>query len=93
MDRCKKKEAAARVAAQPPTYEITLKNVDQPGLGDVLKDPKPLAKAAFEFPSIDSDQKNAGDMADDIILREVENILVDYIKLSLGRANDIMVKR
>jgi hypothetical protein len=51
-------------------------------LGDALKDPKPLAKAALEFPSIDGDQKNDGDVADDIILREAENILADYIKLS-----------
>jgi carboxyl-terminal processing protease len=89
----RKEQRAARVAAQPPTYEITLKNVDQPGLGDALKDPKPLAKAALEFPSIDGDQKNDGYVADDIILREAENILVDYIKLSLDRENGIMVKR
>jgi len=78
----RKKERAARVATQPPTYEMTLKNVDNPGLGDALKDPKPLAKAALEFPLIDGDQKNDGDLADDIILREAENILADYIKLS-----------
>jgi carboxyl-terminal processing protease len=89
----RKKERAAQVAAQPPTYEITLKNVDQPGLGDALKNPKPLAKAAREFPSIDDDQKNDVDAANDIILREAENILVDYIKLSLDGANGIMVKR
>jgi len=89
----RKKERAARVAAQPPTYEITLKDVDQAGLGDALKDPKPLAKAALELPSIDGDQKNDADVADDIILREAENILVDYIKLSLDGANGLMVKR
>jgi carboxyl-terminal processing protease len=89
----RKKDRAARVAAQPPTYEITLKNVDQPGLGEALKDPKPLAKATFEFASIDGDQKNDRDVADDIILREAQNILVDYIKLSLDGANGIMVKR
>jgi carboxyl-terminal processing protease len=89
----RKKQRATRVAAQPPTYEITLKNVDNPGLGEALKDPKPLAKAALEFPSIDGDQKNDGDVADDIILREAENILVDYIKVSLDGANGTMVKR
>jgi hypothetical protein len=46
-----------------------------------------------EFPSIDGDQKNDRDAADDIILRETENILVDYIKLSLDSANGIVVKR
>jgi carboxyl-terminal processing protease len=89
----RKKERAARVTAQPPTFEISLKNVDKPGLGDSLKDSKPLAKPAVEFPSIDGDQKNDRDAADDIILRETENILVDYIKLSLDSANGIVVKR
>jgi carboxyl-terminal processing protease len=89
----RKKERAARVTAQPPTFEISLKNVDKPGLGDALKDSKPLAKAAVEFPSIDGDQQNDRDGADDIILRETENILVDYIKLSLDSANGIVVKR
>jgi carboxyl-terminal processing protease len=89
----RKKERATRIATRPPTYEITLKNVDKPGLGDALKDPKPLAKAAVEFSSIDGDQTNDRDAADDIILWETENILVDYSKLSLGSANGIVVKR
>jgi carboxyl-terminal processing protease len=89
----RKKERATRLAAQPPTYEITLKNVDQPGLGEALKDPKPLAKATLEFPSIDRDQKNDSDAADDITLREAQNILVDCIELSLDGANGTMVKR
>jgi carboxyl-terminal processing protease len=89
----RKKERDARIAAQPPTYEITLKNVDKPGLGDALNDQKPLAKGPLESPSIDGDQKNDRDAADDIILRETENILVDYIKLSLDSANGIVVKR
>src|SRR5499427_561100 len=65
----RKKERATRIAAQPPTYEISLKNVDKPGLGDALKDPKPLAKVPVEFSSIDGDQKSDGDTADDIVLR------------------------
>ena len=89
----RKKERTGRVTAQPTTYEITLKNVDQPGLGEALKDPKRLTKATLELPSIDGDQKNDRDVADDIILREAQNILVDYIKLSLDGANGIMVKR
>jgi carboxyl-terminal processing protease len=90
----RKKERAARVAAKPPTYEITLKNVDKPGLGDALKDPKPLAKAGLEFPSIDGNQNgDDASAADDIVLREAQNILADYVKLSLGGANGILVKR
>ena len=89
----RKKERTGRVTAQSTTYEITLKNVDQPGLGEALKDPKRLTKATLELPAIDGDQKNDRDVADDIILRETQNILVDYIKLSLDGANGIMVKR
>jgi C-terminal peptidase (prc) len=90
----RKKERAARVAAQPATYEITLKNVDRPGPGDALKNPKPLAKATLEFPTIDGDQNgDDASAADDIVLREAQNILADYIKLSAHGANGIMVKR
>jgi carboxyl-terminal processing protease len=88
------KDRAAHITAQPPTYEITLKNVDKPGLGDPLKNPRPLAKAAVEFPAIDGDDNNDKAIAaDDIILREAENILADYIKLSLDGSNSIVVKR
>jgi carboxyl-terminal processing protease len=89
-----KKNRAARVAAQPPTYEITLKNVGKPGLGDPLKNPRPLAKAAVEFPTSDGNENgDETSAADDILLREAQNILADYIKLSSGDANGIMVKR
>jgi carboxyl-terminal processing protease len=88
------KDRAAHITAQPPTYEITLKNVDKPGLGDPLKNPRPLAKAAVEFPAIDGDENSdKASTADDIILREAENILADYIKLSLDGSNSIVVKR
>ena len=89
-----KKNRDARVAAQPPTYEITLKNVDKPGLGDSWKNPRPPAKAAVEFPTSDGNE-NADETsaADDILLREAQNILADYIKLSSGDTNGIMVKR
>jgi hypothetical protein len=80
--------------AQPPTYDITLQSVDKPGLGQALKNPKPLAQAEGEFLAIDGDQK--GDdtrAADDIVLREAQNILADYIKLSSAGANGMMVNR
>ena len=90
----RKKERAARVSTQPSTYEITLKNVDAPGLGAPLKNPKPLAKAAVEFPTAEGDtQADEGRFADDILLREAQNILVDYIKLSSGGANSLIVNR
>ncbi len=89
-----KKERAARVSTQPATYEITLKNVDAPGLGAPLKNPKPLAKAAVEFPTTESDTRaDEGRFADDILLREAQNILGDYIKLSSGGAKSLIVNR
>jgi carboxyl-terminal processing protease len=90
----RKKQRAARVATQPPTYEITLRNVDAPGLGAPLKNPKPLAKAAVEFPTAKGDtEADEVRFADDILLREVRNILVDYIKLSSAGANSLVVNR
>jgi carboxyl-terminal processing protease len=88
----RKKERAARAAIQPPTYEITLKNVDAPGLEAPLKHPKLLAKAAVEFPTVEGGtQTDDAGFGDDVILREAENILVDYIKLSSGGANSLIV--
>jgi hypothetical protein len=87
----RKKERSARAPTQPPTYEITLKNVDAPGLGAPLKHPKLLAKAALEFPTaeVDTAADDAG-FGDEVILREAENILVDYIKISSGGANSLI---
>jgi carboxyl-terminal processing protease len=90
----RKKERAARITTQPPTYEITLQSVDKPGLGQALKHPKPLAKADVELPATDDDQKGDDTRAsDDIVLREAQNILADYIKVSSGGANGTIVKR
>ena len=88
----RKKERAARAAIQPPTYEITLKNVDAPGLGAPLKHPKLLAKAAVEFPTVEGGtQTDDAGFGDDVILREAENVLVDYIKISSSGANSLIV--
>ena len=83
-----------RIATQPPTYEITLKNVDASGLGATLKNSKPLAKAAVDFPRAEGDPLAYDEgFGDNVILREAENILVDYIKLSSGEANTLVVNR
>ncbi len=90
----RKKERAARAATQPPTFEITLKNADSPGLGTPLKNPKLLAKAAVEFPTAEGDTvADDARLGDEVILRGAENILVDYIKLSSGEANSLIVDR
>jgi len=88
------KERAAGAATQPPTYEITLKNVDALGLGAPLKHPKLLAKAAVESPTVKGEtQADDVGFEDEVILREAEDILVDYIKLSSGEANSLIVDR
>ena len=52
------------------------------------------SQAALEFPSIDGDQSgDDASAANDIVLREAQNTLADYIMLSLGGANGILVKR
>jgi carboxyl-terminal processing protease len=90
----RKKERAARAATLPPTYEITLKNVDAPGLGAPLKHPKLLAKAAVEIPAVEGDTQGDDEgFGDDVTLREAENILVDYIKLSSGGVDSLIVNR
>jgi carboxyl-terminal processing protease len=90
----RKKERPARAATQPPTYEITLKNVDAPGLGAPFKHPKLLAKAVVEIPTVEGDtQADDAGFGDEATLREAENILVDYIKVSSGGANSLIVNR
>jgi len=87
------KARTARATTPPPTYEITLKNVDSPGLGEPLKNPKLLVKPATEFPAGEADTENEARSVDDNILRETHNILADYIKLSSGRTNGVVVER
>lgn len=79
------KQAVQSSAAQtPPTYDITLKNVDTPGLPTVRK-PTPIAKAETDKTPKNDDLKiepgaGAVDSGADIVLREAENILADYIR-------------
>jgi carboxyl-terminal processing protease len=89
-----KKDRANHPVAQSPTYEVTLKNIDKPGLGDPLKNPKPLAKGAIESPAADGDvEAEEARSANDILLREAQHILTDYIRLSSEGTNDPLVKR
>jgi len=90
----RKKDRAARTIAPPPTYEITLKSIDKPGLGEPLKNPKPLAKGAIEFPAADGDAgADEARSTDDILLGEAEHILTDYITLSSEGTNAPVVRR
>jgi carboxyl-terminal processing protease len=78
-----KKERLARAAKPIPAYEVTLKNVDQPGLKDLYKPKKPTVDP-------DADPEAVTDAADDtaiadIILEEAQRILVDYSLLLKGQ--------
>ncbi len=81
----RKKARADRAEVQPPIYEITLKNIATPGLGEPMKDPKPIGSK--RAPKIS--QPGAGDeedadestAADDLLLREAQRILADYSDL------------
>lgn len=77
-----KKERLARASKTPPAYEVTLKNLGKPGLGDPVKPKTPVAN-----PDDDPDDSlDSTDVthADDLILREAQRILVDYSGLLNG---------
>ncbi len=79
-----KEARIARATPAPDTYEITLKTVGKPGLGEIKKPepPKPDPNAD----DADPDFAGLADMpADDIVLREAERILLDYANLLKGR--------
>ena len=73
-----KKERLARATAPPAAYQVTLKDVARPGLGEPVKPKAPRIDP-------DADAEPAADIAaapaDDIILNEAEHILLDYTSL------------
>jgi len=69
-----KQEHLARAVAPPAAYQVTLKDVSNPGLGEQVK-----PKAPHIDPDADADTPaEAATPAEDIILREAERILLDY---------------
>ncbi len=83
-----KKARLARNESPPVAYEVTLKNVSKPGLGDPVK---PDAQAKDADPDSDEDPELAGAPAEDIILDEAKNILIDYS--ALLKANPVVSQR
>ncbi len=79
-----KKQRLARATTPPVAYEITLKNVSKPGLGDPVK-PK--------APAVDPDNTDGigSASAEDIVLEEAQNILTDYA--SLLKAQPVVSQR
>ncbi len=72
-----KKARLARGTTPPPAYEVTLKNYQLAGLGDPVKPKEPVA--AMDSDSNEETEPKAP--AEDIILREAQNILIDYAGL------------
>jgi carboxyl-terminal processing protease len=77
-----KKARLARATTPPAAYEVTLKNVNKPGLGDPVK-----PKAPVIDPNADPEDNAEASAAptDDIVLKEAQNILVDYASLLQGQ--------
>jgi carboxyl-terminal processing protease len=78
-----KKERLARATPQPATYELTLKNISKPGPGDPVKADKPATDP--DAGDDDAAPETTSVAANDIILREARNILVDYASLLKGQ--------
>ena len=76
-----KKERLARAAKPPAAYEVTLKSVDTPGLGDLVKPKQP----EIEIDPETDDETAAAAPTEDIILHEAQKILLDYGNLLKGR--------
>ncbi|MES2439466.1 MAG: carboxy terminal-processing peptidase [Verrucomicrobiota bacterium] len=74
-----KKERLARATPPPPAYEVTVRNASKPGLGDLAKPKTPPVD-----PDADADEITTAP-ADDIILQEAQNILLDYSSLLRGQ--------
>lgn len=76
-----KKERLARAPKPPAAYEVTLKNVTKPGLGDPVKPKKP----EIEIDPEADDETAAAAPVEDVILHEAQNILLDYSNLLKGQ--------
>ena len=77
-----KKARLARNTSPPVAYEVTLKNVSKPGLVDLVKPKTPVMD-----PDADVDSElgaNAAPMQD-VVMKEAQNILIDYAALLKGQ--------
>jgi carboxyl-terminal processing protease len=82
----REKQLASLQAAQPVTYEITLKNVAAPSLTRAAPPKnKAAAKRASTAPNEANDGPSVQDLAQDIILDEGVQILADYTDLLRGK--------
>ena len=90
--KARETERLARKEAAPPVYEITVKNSGAPGL------PAPVTPVAFKPAAPSSsdesrDHPDAAAPAADLILREAEHILADYVQLLSPASSPILTSR
>ena len=71
-----KKARLARATKPPAAYELTLKNLAEPGPGKLVKPGTPMADADTDLDDGVIPEPGEGD---DIVLEEAQSILVDYI--------------
>ena len=90
----RKKNRMARCETLPPTYEVTLKNIAQPGLGEPVKHLKPFGKAALKSPEPKtSDDADDDAPANDVVLDEAQHILADYSDLLTRKVDPTVTRR
>lgn len=75
-----KQARLARATPPPAAYEVTLKNVNKPGLGDPVKPKTPPVD-----PDAESGLEANSAPTEDIILQEAQNILIDYSSMLKGQ--------
>jgi len=91
-EKARKEERRDRTARPATVYEITLKNVDQPGLPEAIqptntlssavKSPLPLAEAKADESAQPGEEEDEPALPEiDVTLEETERILLDYISL------------
>lgn len=73
-----RKARLARATPPPVAYEVTVKNAENPGLRDIYK-PKELFWDSSLDPEELAEIKSLA--SEDIVLREAQNILLDYTRL------------
>jgi len=89
----RRKDLLSRADTEPPTYEITLKHVDEPGLGEPRKRPATIAQAALRSPSPETGASDDSRLADDLVLMEAAHILADYGELLSGGPAAVVTRR
>jgi carboxyl-terminal processing protease len=85
-------ERLARKESAPPVYEITVKNAESPGLPAPL-DPDKVKATNAATNDEDGDDAGPAAPAQDLLLRETEHILTDYVRLLQPTDAPVLTRR